>query len=141
MKILSTLALLALGACNPAWSDDAPADAPATAESSASKAGQVRQASVDDLAAALPGVFLVDVRTPGEYAQGHVAGTVNIPLDQLSGHMSELEPHKQDDIWVICASGHRSGIASEQLAKAGYKPINVEGGTGAWVRSGKPVEK
>lgn len=86
-------------------------------------------------------VVLYDVRTPGEYAGGHVPGAVNIPLDQLSSRMDELAPHKGDAVYLVCASGNRSGKAATQLAAAGFSnPINVEGGTRAWQAAGKPLE-
>lgn len=85
--------------------------------------------------------LVVDVRTPGEFAGGHVPGAVNIPIDQLKGRLSELEPHRADKIGVICQSGGRSLAASMTLAEAGFTGVvDIEGGTGAWISLGQKVE-
>lgn len=84
--------------------------------------------------------LLVDVRTPEEYAGGHVPGAKNIPLDQLPARYHELAPYKEGEIYVICQSGRRSLAASQTLASAGYSPVNVEGGTAGWRSAGFPTE-
>jgi rhodanese-related sulfurtransferase len=75
---------------------------------------------------------LVDVRTPEEYAAGHVPGAVNIPLDVLDERIAELDAYEDRDVHVICESGRRSLAASQTLAAAGRRPVNVDGGTKAW---------
>jgi rhodanese-related sulfurtransferase len=86
-------------------------------------------------------VPLVDVRTQEEFAEGHVPGAVNIPVDQLSKRISELEAHKTSDLYLICRSGGRSARARDMLLEAGFDhPINVAGGTLAWTSAGFPVE-
>ena len=86
-------------------------------------------------------VPLVDVRTPEEFADGHVPGAINIPVDQLSQRLSELESHKTADLYLICRSGGRSARARDMLLEAGFAhPINVAGGTLAWKSAGFPVE-
>ncbi|MCD8189139.1 MAG: FAD-dependent oxidoreductase [Clostridiales bacterium] len=69
---------------------------------------------------------LLDTRTEEEYAQGHVEGFVNIPVDELRERMSELEPGKP--VYVMCQSGLRSYIASRILAANGYDCYNFAGG-------------
>ncbi|RME24142.1 MAG: rhodanese-like domain-containing protein [Deltaproteobacteria bacterium] len=87
------------------------------------------------------GAFVVDVRTPGEFAQGHVPGAVNIPLQELKARIGELEPHRSEDFAVICAVGGRSAAAVDYLRSQGFdKVVNVVGGTKAWVQAGYPVE-
>ena len=84
---------------------------------------------------------LIDVRTPAEFADGHVPGAVNIPLDALAGRLGELESHKQATVYLICRSGARSARAQSVLAEAGFaQPVNVAGGTLAWKAAGYPVE-
>ena len=83
---------------------------------------------------------LVDVRSAEEYAAGHVKGARNIPVGQVQGRLAELEAYKGGDVYVICQSGGRSAKASATLAAAGYKAVNVTGGTGGWVKKGYPVE-
>jgi rhodanese-related sulfurtransferase len=103
----------------------------------------VRQASVDELAAAMAakGVsVLLDVRTPEEYAGGHVPGARNLPVDQIASRVGELSASKGQEVWVICQSGKRSAMASGALASLGHRPVDVLGGTAAWKNAGKPVE-
>ncbi len=108
------------------------------------EAPQVTEVDVLALAAALEAgtvPVLVDVRTPAEYANGHVPLAINIPVDELPGRMDELSAYRDVSLYVICQSGGRSSRAANQLLDAGFKaPINVEGGTGAWVQAGKAVE-
>lgn len=82
-----------------------------------------------DLAAMLQeGAVVVDVRTPGEFAGGHVKGSVNIPLDRIGNKINELKKHSQ--IIVCCRSGNRSGQAKRILEAAGF--TNVVNG-GSWM--------
>lgn len=69
---------------------------------------------------------LLDVRTPAEYARGHVEGFVNIPVDELREHIDELE--KTKPIYVICQSGLRSYIACRILTGNGFDAYNFAGG-------------
>jgi len=85
------------------------------------------------------GVLLVDVREQAEYAQGHVPGTVNIPMEHLPARLDELDRHSP--VHVICASGRRSAAMAEFLTGAGFDALNVAGGTSAWIRAGHPIEK
>ncbi|OEH85240.1 hypothetical protein BHU72_06450 [Desulfuribacillus stibiiarsenatis] len=74
---------------------------------------------------------MLDVRTVEEYAEGHVPGTVNIPVEELESRLDEL--NKDTKYLVICRSGKRSVTASEILVKNGFKQVtNVEGGMLAW---------
>lgn len=83
--------------------------------------------------------ILVDVRTVGEFVQGHVPHAINIPLNEFSRRIDEL-PQDQP-IVVICASGNRSRSGCSQLVKAGYKDVyNLNGGTFAWMTAGLPLE-
>jgi rhodanese-related sulfurtransferase len=81
---------------------------------------------------------LIDVRTPAEYADGHVPGAKNIPLDQIGSRMAEL-PTDQE-IYLVCRSGSRSARAASLLSAEGRQTVNVAGGTLAWQRAGKAVE-
>ena len=72
--------------------------------------------------------IIVDVRTTGEWIDdGHANCTVNYPLDELSSRIESLKQYEK--VIVVCRSGHRAGIAKEQLEKAGIQ--HVENG-GAW---------
>jgi rhodanese-related sulfurtransferase len=83
------------------------------------------------LKAAEGSVFL-DVRTAAERKQSSIAGSLHIPLNELSTKLKTLERHKSREIIVYCASGNRSGVASVQLKQAGFKAANLKGGMGAW---------
>ena len=84
-------------------------------------------------------VQVIDVRTPGEYAGGHVPGAINIPHMSVVSRKSELAPDKEHVF--ICQVGARSALACEFAASLGFKDLyNVDGGTEAWVKSGYPVE-
>lgn len=87
------------------------------------------------------GALLLDVRTPGEFAQGHAPGARLIPLDQIGRRLAELGA-KDRAIALICRSGNRSGQAQSILEQAGFtKTVNVLGGMIAWERAGLPVVK
>ena len=92
--------------------------------------------------AADPAVFLVDVRTPDEYAEGHLRGATNIDwnapgfLDQFASACPKETP-----VAVYCRSGRRSAEAAQKLSKAGYTVTNLLGGIVAWQEAGKPVTK
>lgn len=90
--------------------------------------GVTRHYSLEDLES-LPrdgSVTLLDTRTPGEYARGHVDGFINIPVDDLRDHIQELDPEKP--VYVMCQSGLRSYIASRILDGYGFKTFNFPGG-------------
>ena len=88
---------------------------------------------------AVPFVF-IDVRTPEEYAEGHIEGATLIPVQELETRINEVPKDKQ--VYVYCRSGKRSAHAAGVLAKAGYTNIeNVLGGINAWVDAGHPVVK
>ena len=92
----------------------------------------------EELAAAREGGTLVDVREPSEYVAGHVPGAVLIPMSELANRLREID--KTAPVFVICASGNRSGAMTDLLRGAGFDAVSVAGGTGAWARSGRPLE-
>jgi rhodanese-related sulfurtransferase len=85
------------------------------------------------------GARLIDVRSEREFAAGHPKGARNLPPALLRSGESGLA--KDDEIMLICASGHRSMREASHLAKAGYSNVaNVGGGMAAWQRAGLPVK-
>ena len=78
------------------------------------------------------GAFLVDVRTPGEFASGSVAGAVNIPLDRIASRLNE--PKNKKTIIVFCRSGNRSSQAKSILERNGFSNV-LDGGTWGHVAS------
>ena len=87
--------------------------------------------------------LLLDVRTPSEFATGHVPGTQLIPLDDLNPTAFLRHCGTTDQpIYVLCQSGGRACKAIEQFQRAGFNGcVLVEGGTAAWIAAGLPVER
>jgi phage shock protein E len=77
------------------------------------------------------GAKLVDVRSIDEFAAQHLPAAVNIPVQQLSERLQELEP-KDQSIVLYCRSGHRSGIAFDRLRSAGFTKLFDLGPMTAW---------
>ncbi len=69
------------------------------------------------------GGIIIDVRTPGEFNTGHVTGSKNIPLDALAASINELKI-KNVPVITCCASGMRSGVATNQLKSVGIESVN-----------------
>ena len=77
--------------------------------------------------------FLIDVRTPGEYGEGHIEGAVLIPLVTLPRHLADLEPQRHRRIVVACEAGVRSEKAARWLLARGFTDVvNYRGGMRAW---------
>ncbi len=77
------------------------------------------------------GAFLVDVRTAGEFAEGHVKGSVNIPVDKVQTQLAKFKNKK--NIIVFCRSGGRSSQAKTILQQNGFTNV-INGGTWETVR-------
>lgn len=73
------------------------------------------------------GALVIDVRTPEEYREGHMAGSENIPLDTISDRAEEIKSRNKPVI-TVCRSGARSAAAAGILHEAGVNAING----GAW---------
>jgi rhodanese-related sulfurtransferase len=96
----------------PAFAQGAPATAP--------KPGVVDGAAAKALVAS--GAKVVDVRTPQEFASGHVPGAINIPYEEVGKRTAEIGP-PSTPVVLYCRSGRRSGIAADTLKKAGYQNL------------------
>lgn len=77
------------------------------------------------------GARLLDVRSPGEFASGHIDGALNIPVDQLAGRLAEVGP-KDTPVVVYCRSGARSASAARTLKGAGFARVEDLGPMGRW---------
>ncbi|MER7832307.1 rhodanese-like domain-containing protein [Streptomyces sp. NPDC052644] len=85
---------------------------------------------------------VIDVRTPGEFASGHLPGAHNIPLDHLDTALPALRSAAdRGDLLVVCASGARSAEASRRLADRGIATATLSGGTAAWTRLGHETHR
>ena len=73
----------------------------------------------------------IDVRTPAEYASGHINGAINIEFQDIGHRIKQVTDDRSTDIRVYCRSGRRSGVARETLLKLGYDNVRNEGGYAA----------
>ena len=85
-------------------------------------------------------VVILDVRTPGEFNEGHIKGAVNVDYEGMNfeGEVNKLD--KAKTYAVYCRSGRRSGLATEVMAKNGFKSIfNLNGGVIDWQNAGNQL--
>jgi rhodanese-related sulfurtransferase len=128
-KAMLRKALIGLVGVLAAWC--ALADAPPVA--------QVSQQALLDMQAQKSPMVLLDVRTPEEFAAGHIAGAVNIPYDQVAAHLEEIP--KDKEVVLYCKSGRRAGVAAETLSANGYTRLgHLDGDMQGWTAAGRPVE-
>ena len=86
------------------------------------------------------GAKLVDVRSSGEFKMGHPKGALSVPPGLISKDRTGLD--RDDDLLVICLSGHRSPRQAKKLARMGFTSVsNVHGGLHAWKKAGLPVKR
>jgi rhodanese-related sulfurtransferase len=84
-------------------------------------------------------LYVLDVRSPEEFASGHVPDAVNIPYDQVAARLQEVP--KDRDVVLYCRSGRRALIAAETLAANGYTRLqHLEGDMLAWIDQRRPTE-
>ena len=93
---------------------------------------QVSAAEAQKMMASEKDYVIVDVRTKGEYATGHIPKAINIPNESIGGAPPKELPDKNQRIFVYCRSGSRSVQASEKLAGLGYTNIVEMGGINNW---------
>ena len=82
------------------------------------------------------GWMLLDVRTNDEWADGRIAGSVHIPMDQLMQRLHEIG----DRVVCVCAVGARSARVAQFLNAQGREAVNLDGGLHAWANSGLPID-
>jgi len=106
---------------------------------------EIQQVSQSEVAASLghgDAPFLLDVRTPAEFASGHVPGAVNIPQDSLASHLQELTGLRGREIVVYCERGPRSAKAAALLVGAGFSAVrHLTGDMAGWRSAGLPTAK
>ncbi|KOV53587.1 transporter [Streptomyces sp. AS58] len=85
---------------------------------------------------------VIDVRTPGEYASGHLPGALNVPLDRIRRALSDIRrTAERGNILVVCTSGARSESACKLLAEHGIDTTTLVGGTRAWAAEGHELHQ
>lgn len=88
--------------------------------------------NTEELQSIIKNAYLVDVRTPAEFSEANVSGSVNIPLDQVQNQIAKFKNH--ENIVVFCRSGNRSGQAKAILEQNGLTNV-VNGGTWQQVKA------
>ncbi|MBE4733840.1 rhodanese-like domain-containing protein [Streptomyces caniscabiei] len=88
----------------------------------------------------LPELTVIDVRTPGEYASGHVPGALNVPLDRLESALPALRK-AEAELLIVCRSGARSEEARTLLTRHGVPAADLTGGTNAWAAEGHELHR
>lgn len=84
--------------------------------------------------------LLIDVREAWEYANGHAAGALSLPLSELEARAAEVP--RDSDVLLICQVGQRSMVAARYLRQRGVPRVtNVDGGTDAWQAARLPLER
>jgi len=97
--------------------------------------------ALHDLIGAGRAPAILDVRTPAEYAAGHVRGAVNVPFNEVGRRARELSALRERPLIVYCGHGPRAWIAGAVLRRHGFSPIRfLSGHMAAWRRAGLPEE-
>jgi rhodanese-related sulfurtransferase len=85
---------------------------------------------------------VIDVCGADEYAQGHIKGAVNVPLDELEARLDKAVKNKSTPVIMVCAAGARSTRAQAIAKKLGYEKVHsLHGGLKAWKEANLPVAK
>ena len=103
---------------------------------------EVTAESVRDALAEGRPIRLVDVRDPHEWAGGHLAGAVHVPLALLRPRIEETVPEREAEVVLYCKVGERSAFAAEALGAMGYRNVaSLAGGIVRWAHLGLPVAR
>ena len=118
------------------------AQADGEADGEAGEKPSVQEISQQDLLSNPPkDALILDVRTPGEFGDGHVPNAVNIPHNELASRLSELNSSSDRPIVLYCRSGKRAGMAASVLQKAGYTDLHhLTGDMLGWTAAGLATE-
>jgi hydroxyacylglutathione hydrolase len=85
---------------------------------------------------------VLDVRSPGEFAAGHVPGAVNVPFTSILAASDDMRAQKSETVVVYCGHGPRAWLAGEALRWRGYeRVIYLQGHMAGWRRAGLPEER
>ncbi len=87
-------------------------------------------------------VVVIDVRSPEEYAAGHVPGAINMPHNKLDEHADRLADLKGKDLLLYCHSGRRAGMAESELTEKGFENLyHLKGDMQGWKAANMKIEK
>ncbi len=138
MRIIP-IALLAVSviACQPQSGTDG---GPQTAATDGLISETISIDAFEQKLAGTPDAQLIDVRTPGEFAQGHLTNAVNINIGSPSFSSAISNLDKEKPVFVYCLTGVRSRRAAQQLHQQGFKVVyDMQGGVMKWHRAGKAL--
>ena len=125
--VLTIMATLLLGACGPRGPE--------------STDMEISVAQLSELIEGGSPPLILDVRSPGEYARGHIPGAVNIPHNELVERLAELPAEKSAEVVVYCHSGPRAWRAERMLQENGFSSVqDLSGQWLAWQAAGLPSE-
>ena len=118
---------------------------PSNSQTEQSALQSISMSEFSDIVKKDPSIKVLDVRTPQEFAEGHVPGAKLFSLQDIQAQGASVSANlpftKEDKIYIICKSGGRSMKATQMLTSLGYKDVtNVEGGTMGFIRMGNKVE-
>ena len=131
VALLTTLAASVFAGSGEEQASETSAAQPVYEEISSSQAAKIAKD---------PNVFILDVRTPAEYAAGHITDATLLPVQDLASRISEISQYKDTEILVYCRSGNRSTTASQILMNAGFTNIkNLKYGLIEWAGEGLPL--
>lgn len=108
----------------------------------AAKTSTVSQAQLMSLLAApsTPAFMVLDVRSKEEFAQGHIAGAINISHDTLNEKISNINQYKRDKVIVYCRSGRRAAMAETILTAQGFSQVrHLSGDINGWTKANLPL--
>jgi rhodanese-related sulfurtransferase len=126
LLVLALVSIFAVGACSSGDSGTA--------------TEAVRVVAAADAVDVLDERTIIDVRTPEEFAAGHVAGAININVEAPDFDEQIASLDAEDAYLVYCRSGRRSALAADQMAKAGFTDIIDAGGLEELAAAGAPIE-
>ena len=83
---------------------------------------------------------ILDVRSPEEFAEGHIPGAINVPYDQIAANLDSLASFLTAEVVVYCRTGRRAGVAEKALREAGFtRVMDLEGHMTTWNEAGLPI--
>lgn len=126
LLVLALVSIFAVGACSSGDSGTA--------------TEAVRVVAAADAVDVLDERTIIDVRTPEEFAAGHVAGAININVEAPDFDEQIAALDAEDAYLVYCRSGRRSALAADQMAEAGFTDIIDAGGLEELAAAGAPIE-
>lgn len=86
--------------------------------------------------------LLIDVRSPQEFAEGHIPGAVNMPHDSINDYINDLEGHKDKPIIIYCRSGRRAQLAMKVLQDMDFSEVmHLEGDMLGWSAAGLTIDR